>query len=105
MTYRIAGAMECEDLPALVLEFPQPFDSVRPSRNPDWIDGTRVLKIGNGESNRRPRRVSVNRKIVPELRSYKTMDELDMITIQLNEGGVDVPVWGEAAHRSSGTGE
>jgi len=79
VTYRIAGTMECEDLPALFPELPQPLDSVRPSRNPDWIDGTRMFNISDGESNRRPCRVSVYREIVPELQSYTTAGELDMM--------------------------
>jgi len=67
VTYRIAGTMECDDLSTFVPEFTQPFDSVRPSRDPDWVYGIRVFEIGGGESNQRPRGVPVYRIIIPDL--------------------------------------
>jgi hypothetical protein len=47
--YRIAGAMEREDLPAVVPELGQPIDGVRPSRNSDWVHGIREFEIGDRE--------------------------------------------------------
>lgn len=49
MAYRIAGTMECEDLPAVVSELGQSIDGVRPSRNSDWVHGIREFEIGDRE--------------------------------------------------------
>ena len=67
VTYRIAGAVECDDLPTLVPEFTQSLNSVRPSGNPDRVDGSRVFKISDGESSQRPRGVPIYHIIIPDL--------------------------------------
>lgn len=67
--------MERDDFSAFLFIFTQSLDSVRPSRNPNWVNGIRIFQINDREIIVRPQRLFVYRIVVPVLRFNTTMGE------------------------------
>lgn len=64
--------MECDNFPALVPKLAQSLDGVRPSGNPDRVNGIRVFYISDCDISR-PRGLPVYRIVEPVLRFDITM--------------------------------